>query len=451
MDKKINFSFPITIFGQMEKYNDTISKARCRIFYKYGNRNRTYITDEVAEMLIASLPYAPVKGIYEEMDDDFTDHGEERQEGRIYGVVSGEPNLAWEEVEDDDGVVRTYATVDVLLYTALYKEANEIIGKPQSMELYPPATHGEWKKIDGKEYYVFSEAKFLGLQVLGDSVEPCFEGATFYSLFPEFYEQFSQLFDLIKKTKKEDNKMPIKFKLSDDEKYSLIWNLINPNFTEEGDWTVEYSICAIYDEYALVVSSETGKFERVYYTKSEDEVTLNSREECFVVDVNTSEKEALDSIRANNNGTYENSADTFQKGIQYDADIAAKDETISNLNTSLEEGQGTISTLTEERDTLSNSLSEANEQLETLKTYKKDIEDKEKTTILNKYSEKVGEEICSKYQKEIDNYTVVELDKALAYEYVQANEKEVFGLQNSGKLPKEVELEGLAAVLENYK
>jgi hypothetical protein len=62
----------------MEKYNDTISKARCRIFYKYGNRNRTYITDEVAEMLIASLPYAPVKGIYEEMDDDFTDHGEKR-------------------------------------------------------------------------------------------------------------------------------------------------------------------------------------------------------------------------------------------------------------------------------------------------------------------------------------------------------------------------------------
>lgn len=128
MNKKLNFSFPVTIFGEMEKYNDTISKARCRIFYKYGNRNRTYITDEVAEMLLASIPYAPIKGIYE--TDDFTDHGEERQEGRIYGVVSGEPNVKWEEVTDDDGVTRTYATVDVLLYTALYKEANEIIGKP---------------------------------------------------------------------------------------------------------------------------------------------------------------------------------------------------------------------------------------------------------------------------------------------------------------------------------
>lgn len=128
MGNKTNFSFPVTIFGEMEKYNDTISKARCRIFYKYGNRNRTYITDEVAEMLLASIPYAPIKGIYE--IDDFTDHGEKRQEGRIYGVVSGEPNIKWEEVVDDDGATRVYATVDVLLYTALYEEANEIIGKP---------------------------------------------------------------------------------------------------------------------------------------------------------------------------------------------------------------------------------------------------------------------------------------------------------------------------------
>ena len=53
---KVNIKeFPICVYGQIERYNDVLSKARCRIFYKYGNRNGTYITDEFAEKLIASL------------------------------------------------------------------------------------------------------------------------------------------------------------------------------------------------------------------------------------------------------------------------------------------------------------------------------------------------------------------------------------------------------------
>ena len=59
------FEFPVAVYGNIEKYNDVLSKARCRIFYKYGNRNGTYITDEFAEKLLETLPYAPVKGIYE--------------------------------------------------------------------------------------------------------------------------------------------------------------------------------------------------------------------------------------------------------------------------------------------------------------------------------------------------------------------------------------------------
>ena len=33
------------------------------------------------------------------------------------------PNFAWEEHLDTDGVVRTYACVDCLLFTGLYPEA----------------------------------------------------------------------------------------------------------------------------------------------------------------------------------------------------------------------------------------------------------------------------------------------------------------------------------------
>ena len=181
----IDMNFPITVYGNLEKFTDVMSLGRCRIFYKYGNRNGTYITDEFAEQLIKTLPYTPVKGIFDEEEGDYTDHGEKRSDGRIYGIVPAEPNVSWEEHEDEDGVVRTYACVDVLIYTGIYKEANEIIGKGQSMEIYTPSIKGDWKIINGKKYFVFSEGVFLGLQALGDSVEPCFEGAAFFSLYED--------------------------------------------------------------------------------------------------------------------------------------------------------------------------------------------------------------------------------------------------------------------------
>jgi hypothetical protein len=39
-----------------------------------------------------------------------------------------EPNFAWEDHLDSDGVTRTYACADVILYTALYNEAKMIPG-----------------------------------------------------------------------------------------------------------------------------------------------------------------------------------------------------------------------------------------------------------------------------------------------------------------------------------
>ena len=146
-------SFSVTIYGNLEKYNETISKARCRIFYKYGNRNGTYITDDFAEQLLSSISYAPVKGIYDNYDEDYTDHGAKRSLGRIYGIVPETHNFAWEKHEDEDGVEREYACVDVLIFTGLYEEAKEIINKPQSMEIYPPSIEGEWQFINGKKYY----------------------------------------------------------------------------------------------------------------------------------------------------------------------------------------------------------------------------------------------------------------------------------------------------------
>jgi len=162
MDKSI-YEFPVTVYGSLEKYNEVLSKARCRIFYKYENRNGTYISDEFAEKLLATLPYAPVKGIYSSEEGDYTDHGGERDEGRIYGIVPENPNVSWETHLDDDGVERTYACTDVLIFTALYEEANDIIGKSQSMELYRPSLKYHEAIVKGRRFIVFDEGCFLGL------------------------------------------------------------------------------------------------------------------------------------------------------------------------------------------------------------------------------------------------------------------------------------------------
>jgi hypothetical protein len=69
-----------------------------------------------------------------------------------------------------------------LIFTALYEEAKEIIGKSQSMELYAPSLKYHEAIIHNKRFIVFDDGCFLGLQVLGDTVEPCFEGASFYTL-----------------------------------------------------------------------------------------------------------------------------------------------------------------------------------------------------------------------------------------------------------------------------
>ena len=51
------------------------------------------------------------------------------------------------------------------------------------MELYAPSITGDWKVIDGQKCFVFKTGCFLGLQVLGNDIEPCFEGAAFFSLY----------------------------------------------------------------------------------------------------------------------------------------------------------------------------------------------------------------------------------------------------------------------------
>ena len=462
MIEQVIREFPITVYGNLTKYSDTISKGRCRIFYKYANRNGTYITDEFAEKLLSTIPYTPVKGIYDNFDEDYTDHGNKRSLGRIYGIVPENPNLQWEKHLDEDGIEREYACVDILIFTALYEEASEILGKAQSMEIYEPSIKGSWKIINGRRMFEYTEGSFLGLQVLGEDVEPCFEGAAFFSL----YSSLKQLVDEIKEY---TLKLPeintggqsqmfekLNFKLSDSEKHNAIWNLINPNYNEEGGWTIEYAICDIYDDYALAYNYAEASYERIYYTKNDEtnEVSISEKKKVFVIDVTESEMNALNTIRTLNGDTYEKADEVYSQASK----VSELEEQNSTYAQKIEELNENISTLETEKGNFTTQLEEANntiaslnEEIDSLNTYKANIELKEKEEVISSYTELLSEEILASYKEKISEFTAIDLDKELAYELKKNNVSVFSKEQNPGFIPKDEPKTGIEAILSKYK
>ena len=461
--------FPVTVYGNFEQYSKTISKARCRIFYKGANRNGTYITDEFAEKLLSTISYTPVKGIYDDMNGDYTDHGEERDQGRIYGIVPENPNLAWEKHVDEDGVEREYACVDVFIYTALYQEAKEIVGKSQSMELYDKSITGDWKIIEGRRYFVFEDACFLGLQALGDDVEPCFEGAAFFSLCNSLKELVHDLEACFQNQNKGGNNMPkLMFKLSDNQKFDFLWSLLNSNYNEENGWIVDYSICDIYDEYAVVRNHTEGIFERVYYKKddSNDSLEIINKERCFIVDVNESEKNALDTLNKLNGSNFERVDEIYterenliEEKTNFEQKIEELNTSISTLTTERDGAQATIETLNTEKDELNVNYAAAqetitglNSQIEELNTFKKGIELNEKKAILAKYNDLLSEEVIGTFTENIEGYNAVDLEKELAYT-VMTNNPSVFSKEpQTPYIPKDnAPSDSLEAILSKYE
>lgn len=430
--------FPITVFQQIDTHGP-ITRARARIFYKYKNRNGGYITDEFADKLLSTLPGSPIKGIYDESIGDYTDHGESRTEGKAYGFVpETNHNIAYEDHLDEDGIMRTYACADVYLWTSLYEEAIDILGSAQSMELYEPSVKGEWKVIEGQRLFEYTEGSFLGLQVLGKEVEPCFEGAAFFSLLQDFPQDFLQsLYNSFLEFQLQGGKevMKVTFKLSDAQKENKIFLALN-----EHDY--RYYVHEVYDDCAIVFDFETESFFRVNYEKNDetDEVSLvDDLQPVFVEYLTQTEKDSLATLRAMQI-TYEASLEDFGQLEQN-----LEEETRKN-----EESVATISTLIQEKTELNSVVETLQEELEALNTYKKNIELAEKQAIVDKYDEYLPDDILETYSAKLEELTHVELEKELAFELVKINPT-VFS-RTPQALPKDTIPEtGITAILGKYK
>ena len=186
-------------FVNIQPLNPLISKCEIKVLYTGKNRNRSFISKEVATKMANSLPGTPIVGQYFYQTGDFGDHGDEElviddkglrfiKSTVPYGFVATDAKVWWQNFVDKDGVEREYLLTEGYLWTGRYPDCKRIIekGNHQSMELDRDSLVGEWSKISGEwskfendehEYFIISDAVFSALCILGEEVEPCFEGA----------------------------------------------------------------------------------------------------------------------------------------------------------------------------------------------------------------------------------------------------------------------------------
>ena len=195
--------------------NPLVSNCQIKVLYVGENRNRSYISKEVAEDMAKSLRGTPIVGYYIEDKKDFGDHGEQLVidgEGfhfntltKPYGFVAPDAKVWFQDFEDMDerGIktVRTYLVTDGYLWTGQFEECRSLLtnAKSQSMELDSETLNGEWSNAVNNNYelFIINDAIFSKLCILGDDVEPCFEGA---SIAPKAYNLDFQktLFSMVK-------------------------------------------------------------------------------------------------------------------------------------------------------------------------------------------------------------------------------------------------------------
>lgn len=167
-----------------------VSKGMCKVCYvgQEANRNGTVITKEVATEMGRKLPGSPVVGYFDKETEDFRGHERDIvvEDGgwdlvditKPYGFVPTNANV-WFQKFVDDGVEHEYLVTEVYIWTGVYPESQRVIesGNNQSMEL--GKTEGFWTNDSNtsRRVFILNEALIKKLCILGEQVEPCFEGA----------------------------------------------------------------------------------------------------------------------------------------------------------------------------------------------------------------------------------------------------------------------------------
>lgn len=457
MEKKIPYHFDVVFMEDtFRPTEDThLQFGRVRAFYKYSNRNGSYITDEYAEKLGPSAYMKPVFGYYDHEQHDFLGH-EGPEKAKAYGFVV--PNsLTWEDHLDDDGITRQYATYDVLIWAEYWEEAKTIFHKAQSMEIDSKTVRGEWRMMGDStfEEYVYTEGVMAGLCILGDMKTPCFEGAAFFSMDDDSYVKFTEAIKHYFSNGGKDA-MNVKVAGLEHEQFSAIWSALNPNFNEEGAYSINLIPCEITEEHIYALSCEqAGKVIKYSYSFEEEALKVEVVEE---IDYKANAA-AFEANVAEIAGKLEASEQTYSTLLEQFNTLTEEKTTLTSQFEALQSDFTALKEEFEKQQQLFNDQAATlTEKDATITQYSQtiaDYENKEKEALLNKFSSSLPADILQAITDKKDTLTIKELNTELSLEYTKfsmAKER-----KEEYRIPQDVppvvspEKAALFNILKNYK
>ena len=364
--------------------NPLMSSCEIKVLYLGENRNHSYITKEVATEMAKTLRGAPIVGYYKDDKEDFRDHGEKiifDDEGvkfecltKPYGFVAPDAKVWFQKFEDTDDfgnkVTREYLMTTGYLWTGQYEEAKLAIdeGRPQSMELDEETLDGHWSTNSntGMDFFIINDAIFSKLCILGEDVEPCFEGSSITA--PEVSTTFTKIDEDFKKTL---------FTMMQDLKHAL-----------EGGYKMELEDENVETE----VTTEVAPVEETVETPETVEETVINEE----TEVTTKESISTEDI----NDSIDVEQSNEQESEEPAEDVAVEDKKDYAL-------------LEQELEKLKASYAEIEKKYQELVTFKEAVDNEKKDALINSFY-MLSDEDKKDVIENKSNYSLDEIESKLS-------------------------------------
>lgn len=375
--------------------NPGISKCEIKVMYIGKNRNGSFIDKNTAIQMANSLPATPIVAAYNENKEDFGDHGEvlHIEDGEIkfscktvpYGFVAPDAEVWFQKFDDTnefgETTTREYLMTTGYLWTGQYPELDKCINEGQGQSMEIDDVDGHWTKDSNDiEFFIINDAIFTKLCILGDDVEPCFEGASVTS--PEVSEHFSY-------NKEFSHTL---FAMMNELKSALTKGGSMPKENVE---SVEVEPTATVEEEAPVVE----EFAEDVETNEDVESSKDSAEETFAEEGKKKEDDSDDS----DDESDDSDDDEYKKKPGKKCEL-----------------ENQVSELSEQLKELTDKFAALEAEAEELRKFKAERIDADKDAMIAKYhmlsDEDKAEIIANK-----DKFTLGEIESKLALLYVQKN------------------------------
>ena len=371
--------------------NPLMSSCEIKVLYIGENRNRSYITKEVATEMSKTLRGAPIVGYYRQDKEDFADHGEkvtiDDQGIKFecmtvpYGFVSPDAKVWFQKFEDVDDlgntVVREYLMTTGFLWTGQFPECKGAVegdGKPHSMELDENSLNGEWSKNinENMEFFIINDAVFSKLCILGEDVEPCFEGSSITA------PKVSSTFNL------DDDFKQTLFSMMQDLKFALEGGqetMVLENTEKTLDKTNE-SVVTEFENVSEGQSENSDVTAQTEFEKKEDEKKEEAPADNKESEVPAEKKKKEDEeYKKCEKKDYEKKEEEKEAPAQTSADEKKDEEKKEEKKFSFEE----YSALEEKITSLQKEYAELETKYQALVAFKNEVEEEKKDALINSF------------------------------------------------------------------